>query len=113
MGGGETADLYAPIQLPAGAWITRVTAYVRDDADQDLHIVVFRKTNLNTNSNGTGIAFDTSGNSGYFSVSFDANSQITTDQAYFLRIRVLNGAWPTDGTLRISNISIEWTLDAP
>jgi hypothetical protein len=46
---------------------------VRDDADQDIRAFVARKVNLGSSSNGVGIRFDTSGNSGCFSESVDAN----------------------------------------
>jgi hypothetical protein len=72
--------------------ITRVTAYVRDDADQDITGIVARKVNLGASRNGVGIRFDTSGDSGCFSESVDANPQIAGDRACFLWMDVWNGA---------------------
>jgi hypothetical protein len=108
----DGGDIYAPVQLPVGATVTSITAYVRDEVDANLSIRLQRKRNLLHDSNGTGIIFDTSGNSGYFSVTQQGNHTVQADQAYFVRVGVLNGNWPGDNTLAINNIQIEWTMAA-
>jgi hypothetical protein len=108
----DSGDIYTPVQLPAGARITSVTAYVRDDVNANLQIRISKKVNLGFGSNGTGIIFDTSGNSGYFSVTQQVDHIVSADQAYFLLVEVLNGNWPGDNTLAVNNIQIEWTLAA-
>jgi len=104
--------IYAPVQLPAGATVTSITAYVRDEVDANLRIRLEKKINLDSNSNGTVFLFDTSGNSGYFSVTQEGGHIIAADRTYFLRVEVLNGNWPGDTTLAINNIHIEWTMAA-
>jgi len=108
----NSGGIYAPVQLPAGATITRMTAYVRDEVGANLEIRLSRKINLELSSNGTGFLFNTSGNSGFFSVTQEGGSIVEADQAYFVRVEVLNGNWPGDDRLAINNIHIEWTMAA-
>jgi len=65
---------------------------------------------LNASSNGTGVDFDTSGNSGYFSVTVNGGPTIDNTRAYFFLVQNVNGDWPGNTLLAVNNINVEWTM---
>ena len=79
--------------------------------DQDLRFLFVAKRNLGVGYSLTGVDFDTSGNSGYFSVTFDASHTINDSQAYFF-IVVMSGGSPGNNRLAVNNILVEWTMAA-
>ncbi len=100
-------EIFAPIELPAGAVIRSVTAYVRDDSASNLNFWINRKVPTGFNSFGLK-NFDTSGVTGYGAASGTSAITIDGTSSYHVFVSPIGGGWPGNDTLAIQSIVIEW-----
>lgn len=107
--GGE---LIASVQLPSGAEVLSMTAYVHDtSATANLNVRLVRKISTGANTNGTTFDFDVAaGTVGYFNQTQAGSHIIDGTRGYFLRVFPVGGTWPGNNTLAVNNVVIEWRM---
>lgn len=116
---GHADGLMAAINLPHGARITGITAYVRDElASVDLSFSILRKLHTQSSAGLVGGSnFTVNGTSGYTNASVSIDHTINNLAGpYALNVRTTDGStfgafWPGDSTLSIQGVIIEWTMD--
>jgi hypothetical protein len=96
-------ELYAPIDLPGGARVTKITCNVADNVAANL-VFEFRwgATLL--------ASWDTSAVSGNEATVWTGLQTLNNTDVYNIRVLAVNGGWPGTVALAIRSIVIEWDL---
>lgn len=107
----QSGWLVAPVNLPDGAIITRLRAYVTDTAAGDISVRL-RRTTHGASSGSTIAIVETQGTpGGVIQLTDDSVSLPNVNNAtnaYYLRVYSLN--WPGNNTLRVDSVIIEYTV---
>ncbi|HRX95861.1 MAG TPA: hypothetical protein P5514_02855 [Bacteroidales bacterium] len=111
---GSTVSLLAPVHLPQGATVTKVTIYGNDEsASLNLKTSLYFTTYLNAGA-GTMVTHTSNTSSGaYTSVHTSIGTPIIDNsiQNYYIQVDVIGGGWPsTWGELAIDAVVIEWEM---
>ncbi len=107
-----TDAMFAPIHLPDGAAVTRLTAYYIDNSSGTMFFRIF--AGFHTSQGGFLYAqYETSGASpGPRSGSVETSLVIdNTRHSYF--IRIYSNDWASNDTMRVISVVIEYTVDEP
>ena len=104
-------SLVAPVNLPGGAKIDSIKAYVYDTVAADLEFAITAKNNSSPNSLNVTTPFDVVGNTGFMNAIQIGGPVIDGQRAYFLRVYpAANATWPGTSTLAVMNVVITWHM---
>jgi len=109
-----TGTMVAPLQLPHGAVLQSLTAYVGDEVPGDLSVSLRYQTHGGT---GTDFVFfkSTAGMSGPDLMLSDPTPlpgpQIVDNYAGHYHLAFFSSSWPGTNQMRISSVVIEYTID--
>lgn len=107
-------SVLAPVQLPSGAQIISIKAFVNDTAPgANLVVSLSQKVNSNTSSNESANFEVLAGSSGFFNQTFVGGGTVDSGangRSWFLEVSPNGSGWPGNATLSIQNIEIEWRM---
>jgi hypothetical protein len=111
---GNDVQVFGEVRLPNGATITKIHYYGYDaDANKDLSIRIGRQ-DMNVGGSWTSpVSFVSSSAPGRFYASKGASILVDNDsKCLWLMVEVSggNGNWPTDGSLAVRAVVLEYTL---
>jgi len=114
---GDNAPLVAPITLPDGAIVTKLTARLEDNAVSDISVSLTGALSDGTlvflaAVNTEGVA-PMAGIQSLSTTEIDEGSSLISTFSTGYYIRVFSSSWPGDSSLRIWSVTVEYTVDGP
>ncbi|HRX95862.1 MAG TPA: hypothetical protein P5514_02860 [Bacteroidales bacterium] len=111
---GSTISLIAPVVLPHGATITKVTVY-GNDASTTVNLSITLKRRVNQGLSYTIFTHTSSGSPGFYNAESSALSTTVNNSTnnYYILVDVIGGAWPGSGSwgdIAVNAVVIEWKM---
>ncbi|MEQ9206657.1 MAG: hypothetical protein RLN78_04765 [Phycisphaerales bacterium] len=114
---GDNAPLVAPIALPHGATITKLTARYEDNAASDLAVSLNSARSDGSMATVAGVSTmgiaPVAGIRSLETVEITKGSEVVDAFSTGYYLRVFSSSWPGDSSMRIWSVTVQYTVDAP